>query len=133
MSSTASLPHPRVLVVEDEPLLRMFNADMLNDAGFDVLEASDADEALRLLETMKDIRVVFTDVEMPGLIDGFALAERIEAQWPDIGVVVTSGRRYPPPAFSAPARCFVPKPFRAAHVVGMIDAFVHASHVLPAA
>ena len=133
MPSTASLPHPRILVVEDEPLLRMFNADMLSDAGFDVLEASDADEALRLLETMHDIKVVFTDVEMPGPIDGFALAKRIEAQWPDIGVVVTSGRRSPPPSFSAPARCFVPKPFRVAQVVGMIDAFVHAGHEMPAA
>ena len=120
-------------MVEDEPLLRMFNADMLSDAGFDVLEASDADEALRLLETTRDIKVVFTDVEMPGLIDGFALAERIEAKWPDIGVVVTSGRRYPPPAFSAPARCFVPKPFAAAQLVGVIDAFVHAGHEMPVA
>ena len=133
MNSTASLLHPRILVVEDEPLLRMFNADMLSDAGFEVLEASDADEALRLLETTRDIKVVFTDVEMPGLIDGFALAERIEARWPDIGVVVTSGRRYPPRAFSAPARHFVPKPFAASEVVGMIDAFVHAGHELPAA
>ena len=133
MSSTSSLLVPRVLVVEDEPLLRMFNADMLIDAGFDVIEASDADEALRLLETMRDIKVVFTDVEMPGALDGFALAERIEAKWPEIGVVVTSGRRYPPPAFSARARCFVPKPFAAAQVVGMIDAFVHATHERPAA
>ena len=132
MTSTASLLHPRILVVEDEPLLRMFNADMLSDAGFDVLEASDADEALRLLETTRDIKVVFTDVEMPGLIDGFALAKRIEAKWPDIGVVVTSGRRYPPPAFNAPARCFVSKPFAAAQVVGMIGAFAHAGHEIPA-
>lgn len=118
----------RVLVVEDEPLLRMFNADMLIDAGFDVLEASDASEALHLLETTNDIRVVFTDVEMPGAIDGFALARRIGAQWPQISVLVTSGRRYPEEVFTAATRCFVPKPFRAAQVVELIDAFVQPKH-----
>lgn len=120
--------HARVLVVEDEPLLRMFNADMLIDAGFDVLEAADANEALHLLETIDDIRVVFTDVEMPGAIDGFALAQRIEAQWPEIGVLVTSGRRYPKEVFTAASRCFVPKPFRVAQVVELIDAFVQSRH-----
>lgn len=123
-----SSSHPRVLVVDDEPLLRTFNVDMLSDAGFDVIEAADADEALRLLEHTDGIRVVFTDVEMPGRIDGFALAELIEAQWPDIGVVVTSGRRMPNAAFNAAARCFVPKPYAAAQVVELIDAFVHARH-----
>ena len=120
--------HARVLVVEDEPLLRMFNADMLIDAGFDVLEAADAIEPLHLLETNDDIRVVFTDVEMPGAIDGFALALRIEAQWPEIGVLVTSGRRYPNEVFTAAQRCFVPKPFRVAQVVELIGAFVQSRH-----
>ena len=97
-------PHlPRVLVVEDEPLLRVFNADMLTDAGFDVLEAANADEALRMLETVSDIRVVFTDVEMPGALDGYALAQRIETLWPEIGVVITSGRRHPGEAVSGGA------------------------------
>ncbi len=120
--------HGRILVVEDEPLLRMFNADMLIDAGFEVLEAANATEALHLLETNSDISVVFTDVEMPGAIDGFALAERIGAQWPDIGVLVTSGRRYPDEIFAAASRCFVPKPFRVAHVVELIGAFVQLRH-----
>ena len=128
MDLNAASSLPRILVVEDEPLLRTFNADMLSDAGFEVLEAGDADEALRCLETMPDIRVVFTDVEMPGLIDGFALAQRIERQWPAIGVLVTSGRRYPTDAFDAPARVFVPKPFKVAQVVELIEAFVRAWH-----
>jgi two-component system, response regulator PdtaR len=128
MSPDVASSHPRVLVVEDEPLLRMFNADLLSDAGFEVFEACDADQALRLLETTGDIQVVFTDVEMPGPLDGFALAKRIEARWPDIGVVVTSGRRLPPATFSAPARRFVPKPFAPATVVNAIGAFVQARH-----
>ncbi len=119
-----SSSQPRVLVVDDEPLLRLFNVDMLSEAGFDVLEACDADEALLVLEHTKDIRVVFTDVEMPGPLDGFALADRIGARWPGIGVLVTSGRRYPDSAVAAPSRCFVAKPYSAAHVVTLIDAFV---------
>ena len=114
----------RILVVDDEPLLRLFNVDMLSEAGFDVLEASDADEALLVLEHTDGIRVVFTDVEMPGGLDGFALADRISARWPAIGVVVTSGRRYPDRMIDAPARCFVPKPYSASHVIDLIDAFV---------
>ncbi len=120
--------HARVLIVEDEPLLRMFNADMLSDAGFEVLEAADASEALHLLETNSDISVVFTDVEMPGALDGFALAQRIEMRWPGIGVLVTSGRCYPNQVFTAAQRSFVAKPFRVAQVVELIDAFVQSRH-----
>ena len=128
MVACQSAEHPRVLVVDDEPLLRMFNVDMLSDAGFDVIEAGNADEALRLLTSISDIRVVFTDVEMPGGIDGFELADLVEARWPGIGVVVTSGRRLPNEAFRASARCFVPKPYAAAKVVELIDSIVHARH-----
>ncbi len=128
MDLHASSANPRVLVVDDEPLLRLVNADMLSDAGFEVLEACDGEEALRLLEMTDGIRVVFTDVEMPGTIDGFALAARIEARWPEIGVVVTSGRRLPEASFVAPARCFVPKPYQFSRVVELIDAFVQARH-----
>ena len=126
MVACQSAEHPRVLVVD--PLLRMFNVDLLSDAGFDVIEAGDADEALRLLSDIADIRVVFTDVEMPGRIDGFELAALVEARWPEIGVVVTSGRRLPSASFRSTARCFVPKPYAGAHVVELIDSFVHARH-----
>ena len=128
MGLHVSSHHPRVLVVDDEPLLRLVNVDMLSDAGFEVLEAGDADEALRLLAATDDIRVVFTDVDMPGHIDGFALAARIGTLWPDISVVVTSGGRCPDADFSAPARCFVPKPYKVSRVVELIGAFVQARH-----
>ena len=82
----------------------MYNVDMLSDAGFDVIEAGNADEALKLLTDISDIRVVFTDVEMPGRIDGFELADLVEARWPGIGVVVTSGRRLPDARRSARPR-----------------------------
>lgn len=127
MDLNVSCAQPRVLVVDDEPLLRMFNADLLSDAGFDVYEAGNADEALALLETTQGIRVVFTDVEMPGRIDGFALARKIGSTWPEIGVLVTSGRRTPDQV-GGPSCTFVPKPYRAAEVLQIIDAFMHPHH-----
>lgn len=130
MDFNCSSYHPRVLVVDDEPLLRSFNADVLSDAGFTVLEAGNADEALALLARTDDIRVVFTDVEMPGRIDGFALAAKIGTLWPAIGVLVTSGRRLPHESFEAPMRCFVPKPYKASQLVDLIDAIVHAHHAI---
>ena len=119
-----AVPLPLVLIVDDEPLLRLVNADVLSDAGFEVLEAGNADEAIALLEQHSDVRVVFTDVEMPGRIDGFALADHIEQQWPTIGVLVTSGRRCPTPSFNSIAQRFVPKPYSIDHVVRLIGAFV---------
>ena len=116
--------HPLVLIVDDEPLLRLIGADVLTDAGFDVIEASNADEALMLLEQNAGVRVVFTDVEMPGRLDGFALADRIEAKWPAIGVFVTSGRRLPAASFNAAGQRFLPKPYSLDHVVRLIGAFV---------
>ena len=128
MGSLQSFAHPTVLVVDDEPLLRSFNTDLLADAGFDVIEAVDADEALRVLERPNHISVVLTDVEMPGSLDGFALAARIGAEWPGIGVVVTSGRRLPNESFTTPARCFVPKPYSVPHLLAMIESVLHSSH-----
>lgn len=128
MYLNTSSSQARVLVVDDEPLLRIFNVDMLSDAGFEVFEAADADEALRVLETTDGIRAVFTDVEMPGSIDGFELAEHIEAVWPEIRVLVTSGRRLPDGKAGAKVKCFVPKPYRVAHVVELMQAFVQSQH-----
>lgn len=120
MDVNAQAAHPLVLIVDDEPLLRLVNVDGLTDAGFDVIEASNADEALEVLETNRDIRVVFTDVEMPGCLDGFGLADRIGRDWPQIGVVVTSGGRRPTASFDAAARRFVPKPYSLNQVVRLI-------------
>ena len=82
-----------VLVVEDEPLVRMGIVDHLEDSGFTVLEAADADAAIHLLVKNLDIRIVFTDVDMPGSMDGLKLAAAISKRWPPIKIVVTSGHR----------------------------------------
>ena len=80
-----------VLIVEDEFLLRMNAAEMICEAGFDVVEAGNADEAIAILEARPDIHVVFTDIQMPGSMDGTKLARFIRGRWPPIKIVATSG------------------------------------------
>jgi DNA-binding NtrC family response regulator len=88
-----SLPsRPAVLVVEDEFWVMQEVAETLREAGFEDICASTGDEALPLLEKRPDIQVVFTDINMPGKIDGIELAKAIEERWPDKRVIVTSGR-----------------------------------------
>ena len=80
-----------VLIVEDEALVRMTAVDMIEEAGFEILEAANADEAILLLEARRDITVVFTDIEMPGSMDGLRLAQAVRGRWPPIKIIATSG------------------------------------------
>ena len=82
-----------VLVVEDQALLRFLAADMLEEAGYETSLAADADEALAVLARQPDICTIFSDVNMPGEMDGVDLAHRIREQNPEIGLVLTSGTR----------------------------------------
>jgi CheY-like chemotaxis protein len=82
---------PVVLVVEDEPLVRIGALENLADAGFEVIEASNADEAIAILERRPDIHVVFTDIQMPGSMDGLRLAHFVRHRWPPIKIIATSG------------------------------------------
>jgi CheY-like chemotaxis protein len=79
-----------VLIVQGEALIRMSAVHMVEDAGFSVLEAADADEAIRLLESRSDIRAVFTGMNMSGSMDGLRLAHAIRGRWPPIHLIVTS-------------------------------------------
>ena len=88
---TAS-PSPLVLVVDDEAILRLLAADVLEEHGFRVVEAEDAEAALKVLAEQPDVRVLFTDINMPGPLDGLDLAREVHARWPAIKLVVTSGR-----------------------------------------
>src|ERR1700688_385837 len=83
---------PAVLIVDDEPLVRLCAVETVADAGFEVIEAANADEAIRILESRSDIHVVFTDVHMPGSMDGLKLAHAVRNRWPPIKIIVTSGR-----------------------------------------
>lgn len=81
-----------VLVVEDEMLLRMRAVDMVEDAGFTPVEAVDADEAVAILESRSDIALLFTDIQMPGSMDGLKLAHAVRERWPPIKIILVSGR-----------------------------------------
>jgi len=83
---------PVVLVVEDEMLLRMRTVDMMEDAGFTSVEAVDADEAVAILESRSDIALLFTDIQMPGSMDGLKLAHAVHERWPPIKIIVVSGQ-----------------------------------------
>jgi CheY-like chemotaxis protein len=84
-------PSPVVLIVEDEPLVRIGILENLAEAGFEVIEARNADEAIAILEQRPDIHVVFTDIEMPGSMDGLRLAHFVRHRWPPIKIIATSG------------------------------------------
>jgi len=87
---------PAVLIVEDEPLVRLCAVQIVEDAGYEVVEAANADEAIVILESRKDIRVVFTDIHMPGSMDGLKLVAAVRDRWPPIKIMVTSGRHFVP-------------------------------------
>jgi CheY-like chemotaxis protein len=110
-----------ILVVEDEALVRMMLVDVLDDAGFKVMEAADADEALRVLATAPDIQVVVTDVEMPrGSINGFELARRVRDDRQDIGVLIASGRVAPQLGDLPEGAYFVEKPVRPERLLELV-------------
>jgi two-component system, response regulator PdtaR len=106
-----------VLVVEDEPLLRILAVEAVEEAGFVAIEARDADEAVAVLESRSDISLLFTDIDMPGSMDGVKLAHAVRGRWPPIKILVVSGkvRLWP---FELPSSSrFVSKPYRAAAMV----------------
>ncbi|MGI4765051.1 MAG: response regulator [Janthinobacterium lividum] len=91
-AGTVSPPPPLILVVDDEAMLRFLAADTLEESGFRVVEAENAKEALKVLAEQSDVRVLFTDINMPGALDGLDLAREVHARWPTIKLIVTSGR-----------------------------------------
>jgi CheY-like chemotaxis protein len=100
-----------VLVVEDEPFQRMLAVDLVEEAGLIALEARDADEAIEILEARNDVRIVFTDINMPGSMDGLKLAAAVRDRWPPVRIILTSGN-FEPSLQERPADCvFLAKPY----------------------
>lgn len=112
--------NPVVLIVEDEPLVRELEADILIGAGFRLIESKTADEAFEILRRGAEVQVVFTDVDMPGSIDGFEFARLVHQGWPEVAIVVSSGKMRPGPADLPQNAIFVPKPYRPAQLVEKI-------------
>ena len=110
-----------VLVVEDEPLMLIDAVDLVTEAGFEAIGAKNADEAIRILESRDDIRIVFTDVNMPGSMDGIKLAHAVRHRWPPIEIIVTSGLTLANVEDLLPERgVFFPKPYTPAQVASAL-------------
>ncbi|MDM9627750.1 response regulator [Rhizobium sp. S152] len=105
------MPQTTVLVIEDEPLIRMTVSDDLRDSDLRVIEAGNAEEALRLLETDSTVRAIFTDIDMPGSLDGLKLAWIVRDRWPPVEIVITSGQRRVDVGEMPERAVFFPKPY----------------------
>ena len=111
---------PVVLVVEDELLLRMDAVDMIAAAGFEAVEACDADQAIEILEARRDITVIFTDIQMPGSMDGLKLAKAVRGRWPPIKIIATSGRALVNETDLPEGGRFLPKPYSPGQITGVL-------------
>jgi two-component system, response regulator PdtaR len=123
----SALRRPVVLIVEDEFLLRMNAAEMVGDAGFNVVEAGNADDAIAILEGRPDIRIVFTDIQMPGSMDGLKLARFVRGRWPPIKIVATSGFVSLGKGDLPEGSRFLPKPYRPEQIVAALREMIAAA------
>lgn len=122
---------PVVLIVEDEPLLRLMAEELIEDGGFDVVSVPDAASAVRVLEARLDIRIVFTDIDMPGGMDGIRLAAVIRERWPPIEIVVTSSHVRIEEHQMPTRGVFVSKPYDGQQLVGLLRRMVERLPDLP--
>jgi CheY-like chemotaxis protein len=113
-----------VLIVEDEPLLREMAVEFVEDAGFVAQEAGDADEAVALLEVRSDIAVLFTDINMPGSMDGLKLAHTVRDRWPPIKILVASGQLQLGPSDLPSNGIFLGKPYCGEAVIARLHLVV---------
>jgi CheY-like chemotaxis protein len=125
MAETKTPTEPLILVVDDEELLRLHAADLLEEHGFRVVEARNAAAALKVLESRDDVRLLFTDIQMPGALDGMDLAREVHQRWPNILLVITSGQKKPTEDEIPDHGRFVAKPYRAAELLGQVADMIH--------
>jgi CheY-like chemotaxis protein len=123
-----ALDHPVVpavvLVVEDEMLLRMRAVDMVEDAGYTSVEAVDADEAVAILESRTDIALMFTDIQMPGSMDGLKLAHTVRERWPPIKIILVSGQLKPANIDIPADSRFYGKPLEAKEMIAELQSMI---------
>jgi two-component system, response regulator PdtaR len=106
-----------ILIVEDEALVRLSGVGIFADAGFRIIEAANADDALESLEANSEVQLLITDVNMPGTINGLVLARQVHDRWPHIGIIVVSGDSVPPRHELPAGSQFYRKPYDASKVV----------------
>jgi CheY-like chemotaxis protein len=128
MDAVADRPAPVILIVEDDPFLRMLAVEFVNEAGFDTLEACDADQAIAILESNSKITLLFTDINMPGSMDGLELARVVNNRWPVVAILIASGHALLQQADLPPNGRFLRKPYRAAAMIADLHSLVgHAA------
>ena len=115
---------PVILVVEDDPIIRIGALQLVANAGFEAIEASNADEAIRVLEARSDIHLVFTDVGMPGTMDGIKLAHYIRRRWPPVKLIVASGKAILDESHLPAGARFFAKPYSESTIVGAMIAML---------
>ena len=115
---------PVVLIVEDEMLLRMRAVDMVEDAGYTSVEAVDADEAVTILEARSDIALLFTDIQMPGSMDGLRLAHAVHERWPPIKIILVSGALKLAKSDIPPDSRFFGKPLEAKEMIAEMQEMI---------
>ncbi|HEV7881779.1 response regulator, partial [Bradyrhizobium sp.] len=121
---TGSPELPNVLVVEDEMVLRMRAVDIVEDAGFCPVEAVNADEAISILESRSDISLLFTDIQMPGSMDGLKLAHAVHDRWPAIKIILVSGQVTPTDAEKPADSRFFGKPLGVEQMISELQAMI---------
>ena len=124
MTQDTIADHPTILVAEDDGFLRLMTSGLLEIHGYTVVEADSAEEALRVMERRKDVRLLFTDIQMPPGCDGLELAREVHSRWPKVRLVITSGRVQPARADIADHGRFIRKPYRAKDLLGQIDELI---------
>jgi two-component sensor histidine kinase/CheY-like chemotaxis protein len=122
--ATGSTGVPNVLVVEDEMVLRMRAVDIVEDAGFTPVEAVNADEAIAILESRSDIDLLFTDIQMPGSMDGLKLAHAVHDRWPSIKIILVSGQVKPSDAERPADSRFFGKPLGIGQMIRVLQAMI---------
>jgi two-component sensor histidine kinase/ActR/RegA family two-component response regulator len=126
MSSDAPGPSTNVFVVEDEMVLRMRAVDIVEDAGFTAVEAVSADQALSILESRSDISLLFSDIQMPGSMDGLKLAHAVHDRWPSIKIILVSGKVDLSDADRPPDSRFFGKPLEVKQMIAELREMVGA-------
>jgi CheY-like chemotaxis protein len=115
---------PVVLIVEDEILLRLHAREVIEDGGFDVVEAKNADVAITILEQRNDVVLIFTDINMPGSMDGLKLTHFVKDRWPPIKIIATSGHARITADDLPEGSHFVPKPYQPTQIANAIHQLV---------
>ena len=112
-----------ILVVEDEPLISLDISEALRDKGYYVINAANADDAIKVLESCNDVRTIFTDINMPGSMDGLNLAAAVRDRWPPVNIIVTTGMRAPRPDELPTKSLFIAKPYHSSDVLEAVRSF----------